>query len=226
MSRPKLLDLYCGAGGAAKGYHDAGFDVTGVDLSPQPRFPFKFVEGDCLVLDPKWIRRNFDAVHASPTCQAHTKLKTMHNARPHLDLIPGTRAILEACGLPWIIENVVGAPLIDPIILCGTMFGLAAGELELQRHRQFEANFKLYGSTCRHHGRGTIGIYGDHIRDRRRRAGSQDRGRADPTFADGCKAMGIDWMQMTELCQSIPPAYTSFLGAQLRYQVETWDLIG
>lgn len=109
MEKLKLLDLFCCAGGAGMGYAQAGFDVTGVDIVPRPRYPFAFVQADVLTLDPAWVA-SFDAIHASPPCQAHSALKSMHNAKDHPDLVPQTRAMLVASGRPWIIENVVGAP--------------------------------------------------------------------------------------------------------------------
>lgn len=220
MTRPLLIDLYCGAGGAAKGYHQAGFDVIGVDLYPQPRFPFQFLQADVLA-DPRVaaLIAVADGVHASPTCQAHTAMKSMHNAKAHLDLIPGTRALLKASGKPWIMENVDGAPLIDPVRLCGSMFDLGADGGWLERHRDFEASFPISApGPCRHR-KPTIGIYGGHVRDRRRRDGSADRGLQDWTQATGNAAMGVDWMTLAELSQAIPPAYTRHLGAQLLEQV-------
>ena len=128
--RPLLLDLYCGAGGAAEGYHDAGFEVVGVDIRPQPNFPYTFIEGDALealsvLLAGQgisgYLLSDFDAVHASPPCQAHSDLQKQSKIE-YADLIPQTRELLKLTGLPYVIENVEGAPLVDPIVLCGTMF--------------------------------------------------------------------------------------------------------
>lgn len=213
MTRPKLLDLFCCAGGAGMGYHQAGFDVVGVDLAPQPRYPFEFVQADVLGLDPTWIA-SFDAIHASPPCQAHSALRTMHNARDHADLVPQTREMLKASGLPWVMENVPGAPLEDPITLCGTMFGLGVDDAELRRHRLFETSFHiLLHPACQHGSRDVIGVYGEGIRDARRRQGS--RGVPDFSIDQGRAAMGIDWMTTTELSQAIPPAYTRYLGERM-----------
>jgi len=205
--RLKALDLFCCAGGAAMGLHRAGFDVTGVDIRPQPRYPFTFHQADAL----SFPLDGFDFIWASPPCQAHTSMKTMHNAKAHLDLIPETRRRLKASGIPYVIENVVGAP-IDGFTLCGTMFGLGVDGAELRRHRLFEASFPVLAPRCQHTDRPTIGIYGGHVRNRRRRAGSASRGVADFTPEQGRIAMGIDWMTLAELSQAIPPAYAEFIG--------------
>ena len=231
--KPRLLDLFCCAGGAGMGYAQAGFEVVGVDVRPQPRYPFEFIQADCLALDPAWIA-TFDAIHASPPCQAHTAMKTMHNAKTHEDLVEPARALLKASGLPWIMENVVGAPLRDPILLCGTMFGLGVEDAELRRHRLFECSFPIaLVPECQHGSRDVIGVYGGHIRNRRRARtigiygeGARDsrrkfdKGVPDFTTDQGRTAMGIDWMTTAELSQAIPPAYTEFLGRQLIQQVE------
>jgi DNA (cytosine-5)-methyltransferase 1 len=224
----RLLDLFCGAGGASMGYHRAGFEVVGVDAAPQPRYPFAFIRADALALSPAFVR-GFDAIHASPPCQAHTALKTMHNAREHADLVPASRTLLQQSGRPWIMENVVGAPLVNPTTLCGTMFGLGVEDAELRRHRIFETSFHVLAPQCRHGAaRDTIGVYGGHIRNRRRARtigvygeGCRDsrrkfdKGVADFSVEQGRAAMGIDWMTIAELSQAIPPAYTEFLGRQL-----------
>lgn len=233
MSKPRLLDLFCCAGGAGMGYARAGFEVVGVDVRPQPRYPFEFIQADCLGLDPAWIA-TFDAIHASPPCQAHTAMKTMHNAKAHADLVEPTRALLIASGLPWIMENVVGAPLQNPTMLCGTMFGLGVEDAELRRHRLFETSFAAFAPTCQHGSRDVIGIYGGHIRNRRRARtigvygeGCRDsrrkfdKGVPDFTTEQGREAMGIDWMTTAELSQAIPPAYTEYLGRQLLAQIQT-----
>ena len=202
------------------GYAQAGFDVTGVDLDPQPRYPFSFIQASALTLDPRFLA-SFDAIHASPPCQAHTAMKTMHNAKTHVDLIEPTLFMLAKTGKPWIVENVIGAPLPGSIVLCGTMFGLGAGGYDLQRHRQFKANFPLRSMICQHiPGKPVLGLYGGHVRDRRRREGSADRGVADPSFELACDAMGIHHMNLREMSQAIPPAFTKFLGAQLIEHIE------
>ena len=194
------------------GYARAGFEVVGVDHVRQPRYPFAFVQGDALA--PPVRLDAFDAIHASPPCQVHTALRGMWNARnDHVDLVPATRALLRASGLPGIIENVPGAPLIDPVILCGTMFGLGSGDAELWRHRMFEIHGGAWALTPPHQHRArarVIGVYGDHARDRRRLISTEYF-----TSEQRHAAMGIDWMRMRELSQAIPPAYTEYIGKAL-----------
>ena len=170
----RLLDMFCGQGGAAMGYADAGFDeIVGVDLAAQPRYPFTFVHGDAL----EYCRlhgHEFDAVHANPPCQVHSVLAHFATPGKHLDLIAETRAALTGTGRPWVIENVPGAPLVAPVMLCGTMFGLGfldeQGWVMLRRHRLFETNWELVNGglfgegprlECDHSGRRLIGVYGD-----------------------------------------------------------------
>ena len=151
-------------------------------------------------------------IHSSPPCQAHTSLNVMWNAKKHPDLVAITREKLKESGLPYIIENVPGAPLVGPIILCGSMFGLSAGPYDLRRHRLFECSFHVHQEKCSHvKGKPVIGVYGDHVRCKRRN-GDLPMARGKP-LAD--EAMGIDWMNFRELSQAIPPAYTHHIGLQL-----------
>lgn len=225
--RPRLLDLFCCAGGAGMGYHRAGFEVVGVDIAPQPRYPFEFHQGDALEFLADH-GHEFDAIHASPPCQAHTALKTMHNAKQHIDLIPDTRALLERIAKPWIIENVMGSTLGSAVMLCGTMFGLGTDDAELRRHRVFESSHVLLGLECKHGRRNVVGVYGGHVRNRKRvrtigiygeecRDSRRKHDKSCPDFSiqQGREAMGIDWMTIAELSQAIPPAYTEYLGKQL-----------
>lgn len=207
----KALDLFCGAGGASMGLHQAGFDVTGIDIKPQPRYPFTFIQADAT--KPPVNLPDFDFIWASPPCQAHTTMKSMWNAKDeHPDLIPATRALLEASGRPWVMENVPGAPLRDSITLCGTMFGLSVEDAELRRHRIFETSRPIQAPRpCKHNAR-TIGIYGEGCRDSRRKF---DKTIPEFGVKHGRVAMGIDWMSLAELCQAIPPAYSHFIAKAL-----------
>ena len=209
MSPPRLLDLFCGAGGAARGYQLAGFYVVGVDNRPQPRYcGDEFIQADAMgfPLD------GFDAIHASPPCQAYSAMRTNWNARDdHPELVPPTRARLAASGVPWVMENVPGAPLAPLFLMCGSAFGLGIPGYQLRRHRWFEVSgFWAMSLPCQHHGP-VIGIYGDHGRDRRRKNG---HGRYF-TLDERKAAMGIDWMARGELDQAIPPAYTEFIGCEI-----------
>ncbi len=218
MTKPRLLDLFCGAGGCTKGYQRAGFHVVGVDISPQPNYcGDEFVQDDALALlatFPWWDEPPFDAIHASPPCQAHTSLNVMWNAREREDLVGETRLLLEATGLPYVIENVVGAPLIDAVTVCGASLGLGADGRDLARHRIFECSFPVLVPPCAHRSRGVIGIYGDHAR-RNRRHGHQSQYNVTESLKYGSEAMGIDWMTWPELAQAIPPLYTELIGRQL-----------
>ena len=207
----RLLDLYSKAGGAAMGYYRAGFEVVGVDIKKQKRFPFTFIQADALeVLEDKAFLDSFDVIHASPPCQTHSATKHLRNAQgkttTKIDLIPQTRAALIASGKPYVIENVPGAPLINPIQMCGSSFGLTA-----RRHRLFESNYELTGSICDHKTQGKpVGIYGS-MRDE-----IPGGGHTAKTIEQARDAMGIDWMIWGELVEAIPPAYTFEIGKQLK----------
>lgn len=213
-TKPRLLDLFCCAGGAAKGYQLAGFDVVGVDIDAQPNFPFEFIQSDALGLGMDFLQ-SFDAIHASPPCQSYSDLaKRNGNAHEWPRLIEPVREMLEETGLPYIIENVEGAPLIEPVVLCGTMFP----ELRVIRHRLFESNFEL---TAPAHGKHPLVFTHD---KRKSHYGKLDQntsyvqvtGGGNCTISNARAAMGIDWMTKNELNESIPPAYTFYLGKQLR----------
>jgi DNA (cytosine-5)-methyltransferase 1 len=201
----RLLDLFCGAGGAGMGYHRAGFEVVGVDNRPQPHYPFEFHLADALEYVAEH-GREFDVIHASPPCQHHS---VMSACRPGLaetypDLIASTRLLLEATDLPWVIENVPGSPVRPDLMLCGQALGLA-----LYRHRLFESNVMLLSPG---HPKHVI------------RAGRAGHWRPGQTIsvsghcapvALARSAMGIDWTNRHELAEAIPPAYTEWIGAQL-----------
>lgn len=217
--KPRLLDLFCCAGGAGTGYARAGFEVVGVDHLPQPDYPFAFVQADAMTFPLE----GFDAVHGSPPCQAFTSMGTMWNAREHADFLTPTRARFIASGLPYVIENVPGAPMSGGhVTLCGTSFGLGASEYELRRHRHFEMNFPIMVPGCQH-SRPTLGIYGDHARDRRRVSGEHhDRGRqfaAGVGLALAREAMEMPWAAWHGLSQAIPPAFTEHIGSYLMAEV-------
>jgi DNA (cytosine-5)-methyltransferase 1 len=204
--KPRLLDLFSGAGGASMGYHRAGFDVTGVDIAPQKNYPFDFIQTDAL----DYLRAHgheYDVIHASPPCQFYSM---MSKCRPGLaatypDLVGPTRMVLDEIGVPYVIENVVGAPLRPDVTLCGHMFGLP-----LYRHRVFESSVPLVepnhvahtlpASKAGHWRPGTIMSISGHV----------------SPIAKAREAMGgIDWMNRAELAEAIPPQYTHHLGAQL-----------
>lgn len=213
QGRPKLLDLFCCAGGAGAGYSRAGFEVVGVDIKPQPHYPFAFVQADALALDPVFIA-SFHAIHASPPCQSYSDLaKRNGNADSWPRLIDPVREMLIRSGQPYVIENVEGAPLRDPVILCGTMFQ----GLRVLRHRLFEANFPI--AAPRHGPHPKV-----HTFDKRKsHFGKTDEmrdfvsvnGGGNCTVAAASDAMGIDWMTKNELNEAIPPVYTQFIGEQL-----------
>ena len=206
----KLLDLFCGAGGASAGYAAAGFEVHGVDLKHGKRYLYTYLKADVLnVLRDVNYLNQFDVIHASPPCQTHSITQHLRNAQgkttSKLDLIPETRTALIASGKPYIIENVPGSPLINPIQLCGSSFGL-----KVRRHRLFESNMALVGSVCDHKSQGRpIGVYGS-LNDEIPKGG-----KTAATIDEARNAMGISWAIWTELVEAIPPAYTKYLGGQL-----------
>lgn len=211
--KPLLLDTFCKAGGADYGYHLAGFEVVGVDIEPQPRYPFEFHQVDAL----EFIARHgneFDVIHASPPCQGYSLLSFAPNRdmSKYPKLINNIRTLLIGLGSPYIIENVPQAPLDNPVVLCGTMFGLRT-----HKHRAFETNPPVYflpamcnGARVKPKGRGKwLGqYYGDDAK-MVTVAGHQF------SIKSGSRAMGINWMTRNELAEAIPPAYTKWLGERL-----------
>jgi len=204
VSRPRLLDLFCCAGGTGMGYHRAGFDVVGVDINPQPHYPFEFHQGDAL----EYLAAHgheFDAIHASPPCQAFTNARKLQG-NTHPDLIAPVRAMLVALELPWVIENVVGAPLISPVLLCGSMFD----GLRVYRHRLFEANFPIAVPTHPSHVAKNTKMGRPPKADEFMHVVGHFSGVPEARIA-----MGIEWMGQSGLREAIPPAYTEYIGRQL-----------
>jgi DNA (cytosine-5)-methyltransferase 1 len=251
VSRPRLVDLFCGAGGCARGYQQAGFEVVGVDVKPQPNYPFVFGCADALSILEDLVRgvpivfgthgaidlSMVDAIHASPPCQAHSSIaKQQRTRRPgtyeHPDLVEDTRRLLRATGLPYVIENVLSAPLENAVMLCGSSFGL-----DVRRHRLFESNVPILALPCAHHWqtprfrsldqrrhntRTTVPVHGGSqlasvvgVHGHLNYAGEQELRQ---------KAMGIDWMTPYELTQAIPPAFTEHIGGYLLAEVQRRSL--
>lgn len=211
MTRPVILDAFCGVGGASWGYYMAGFDVVGVDIEPQPDYPFEFHQGDAL----EFIRMNgkaFDAIHASPPCQASTALtKGTNKGREYPQLIPPTRDRLRQIGVPWAIENVQGAEVRRDLTLCGEMFGLG-----VLRHRYFEVEgfapevpeHKPHRGRVRGWRHGVyydgpyVAVYGE--------------GGGKGSVEEWQEAMGIHWTtNRKSIAEAIPPAYSEYVGREL-----------
>jgi DNA (cytosine-5)-methyltransferase 1 len=206
----RLLDLFCCAGGASKGYVDAGFDVVGVDLKPQPRYPYKFIQADAIECIGNLIATgavdDFDAIHASPPCQAFSKLS---NSAPgtkerYPNLMPQTRELLRATNKPYVIENVPGAPLNATVILCGTSFSL-----RLRLHRLFETSFPVTQLACDH----SSYVINPANADGRARIRTEFPGRLLEPFWRETK--GVSWMNGHEGREAIPPVYTKYIGQHL-----------
>ena len=217
----RALDLFCGAGGASVGLHRAGFEVVGVDIKDQPRYPFEFVRADALNVT-RWLgvsawSPGFDFVWASPPCQRYSDLAYRNgNADEHPDLIEQTRELLKGIGLPYVIENVEGAPLSDPVTICGTALGLGVVGWRLRRHRCFEANFPIEVPPCACAGdsRPVIDVSGGGPTHAPRLDGAGGR-TYKGTIEQKRGAMGIDWMTGAEIVEAIPPAYAELIGKQV-----------
>ncbi len=213
--KPRLLDLFCGAGGAAVGYHWAGFDVVGVDIEPQPNYPFEFHQADAVLIADDAFRGQLwfqpDVIHASPPCQAYAEVAQDRKRDDHPELIESTRELMERTGLPWVIENVPGAARQMPnaILLCGTTFGLP-----IVRHRLFEVEpaLGLVPSAC-HQSRWRRAV--DH-------PGTYPYGRKTwrPAWREHVLPTVWPWMTLDEAAQAIPPAYTEFIGLILMAQMD------
>ena len=202
--RPLLLDAYCGGGGASAGYVAAGWRVIGVDHTPQPRYPYEFVRGDAIEMIAA-VGSHVDAIHASPPCQRYSRITPVRHRETHADLIAATRQALAATGRPWVMENVpdARAHLHSPLMLCGSMFGLA-----VRRHRLFECSppLALLLPTCDHSGVPVL------VTGTPRRRGCP---RVDPSAATKRAALRTPWMRIVDMDQAIPPAYTECVGRAL-----------
>jgi DNA (cytosine-5)-methyltransferase 1 len=229
VKRPRLLDLFCGAGGCAVGYHRAGFDVVGVDHRPQPNYPFPFVQDDALRFLLAGHGEDYDAIHASPPCQGYSRMRHLPwlKGREYPLLIEPCRKLLEKTGKPWAMENVEDAPLAG-IVLCGSMFGL-----KVYRHRRFESNVWLWEPQHLKHKEviGAVRMLNDRAKPNASGYVSlPSKGTLNNNYhSEGVitvgghnfkrsaaqTAMGIDWMSRKELAQAIPPAYTEYVGKQL-----------
>lgn len=214
--KPRLLDLFAGAQGAGVGYARAGFEVHAVDIEEHARHPevTSFTTADALdVLADTAYCRTFHVIHASPLCQRFSRLTPASKRHQHPDLITPVLALLRQLNQPWIVENVEGSPLVGELILCGSMFGLAADCLDgrrrqLRRHRPFASSeFLVPPGQCRHQGQ-AVGVYGHG-------GSTPDQRGYVATVTEGRQAMGIDWMTQADLSQAIPPAYTQWIGEQM-----------
>jgi DNA (cytosine-5)-methyltransferase 1 len=236
--RPRLLDLFCGAGGCSVGYHRAGFDVVGVDIKPQPNYPYEFHQADAieylslLVGSDNGQPATWDAIHASPPCQHFSAMTSVTGNRDdHPDLIEPVRRLLRQWDHQWgvppyVIENVerAGRALINPIRICGTAMGLTidGNRFRLARHRLFECSFPVMVAPCAcASGAGEVlGVYGGGARqDTRKEANPRGGNTSKANKAQAAELMGIDWMTRAELTQAIPPAYCEHVGGYLLAEV-------
>lgn len=222
--RPRLLDLFCGAGGAAEGYTRAGFEVVGVDIAPQPNYLFEFHQADAIeVLRGvlyRWDLQSFDAIHASPPCHDHSSLSALSDTHGTGWLLEETIRLAKLTGLPWVVENVVGKTVkMDGtwFTLCGSMF-----DLGVRRHRRFGSSFHVLTPTCRHREQPEpIDVSGTGARRIGERLdGGGGNSRKPRNLAEAREAMGIDWMTRRELSQAVPPAFTEYIGQQLMAQIK------
>ena len=219
----RVLDLFAGAGGCSVGYHRAGYDVTGVDIKDHKDYPYPLIVADVLdFMSTVGWADDYDLIHASPPCPRYSTItRVSGNPEDHPDLVPLMIEQLELTGKPWVIENVMGAPMPGSVTLCGSAFGL-----RVRRHRQFLSNLELRGTKCDHKSQGrAIGVYGNQTGsyakqlERYARIG-RDYGLRAESVADAQDAMGIDLMSnWDDLTDAIPPAYTEYIGLIIRADV-------
>ncbi len=225
--KPKLIDLFCCAGGAGVGYSRAGFDVYGIDNTPQKHYPFPILITDALEAMDRLLKgegltfsngetlylKNITAFHASPPCQHYST--ATRDISLHPDYYSTVRSMLLKIGKPFVIENVINAPYDHGIILCGSMFGLKAEGEWLQRHRNFETSWMMFQPTCKHEkGRATTITGSAFVSEPRTYKHSRQT-----TFAIAKKLMGINWMTRDEMIEAIPPSYTEYIGKFLMQAV-------
>lgn len=210
MSRPRLLDLFCGAGGCSVGYHRAGFDVVGVDIEHHPDYPFHIIVQDAMEVLATWDLSGYDVIHASPPCPRYSVATVASgNRESHPDLIPPVREALREWGGVYVIENVPGAPLESPVLVCGWAMGLR----HIRRHRLFESNAPLMSPGCLCPDGDTVSVFGHSGEDRRK---SVPGVRKHVKLPEVRELMGVEWMtRRSDVSDSIPPAYTQALGEQL-----------
>lgn len=218
------IDLCCGAGGMSMGLWQAGFEVVGVDINPQPNYPFQFVQADALLIDPSWLAETANVVSLAPPCQLYSQLRSL-SGYDYPDLIGPLRDIALSSGLPYILENVMGAApnLVNPQMLCGSYFGL-----RVRRHRLIESNVQVCGTTCDHEWQDYLPCYKVKVGYERDRRGYKETGVmpvyglnsinrlvSEDDLLQASVAMGIHWMTKPELNEAIPPAYGRHIGKQL-----------
>lgn len=197
MGKPRLLDLFCGQGGAAYGYHEAGFDVTGVDIKPQRHYPFKFIQADAMTFPLE----GFDVIHASPPCQDHSVMRGLHGPNGTGWMLEATLQRVKTSGIDYVVENVPGAVFDHNLMLCGSTFGLL-----VRRHRLFATSFAVPQPECRHDQQGrpitVVGNGGGIMTEKWWKATTQE----------AMIGLGVWWGTRAGLSQMIPPAYTRYIG--------------